>query len=51
MQLITFILLQRNHEFECFIPNDNFSPESGGKVKPNKAIDAINTQGIIRLKK
>ena len=34
-----------------YLPNDNFSPESGGSVKPNKAIDAISTQGIIKLKK
>lgn len=32
-------------------PSDNFSPESGGNVKPNTAIDAISTQGTIKLKK
>ena len=31
--------------------NDNFSPESGGRVKPNIAIAARRTHGIIRLKK
>lgn len=33
------------------LPNDNFSPESGGNVNPNSAIDAINTHGTIKLKK
>jgi hypothetical protein len=33
------------------LPNDNFSPESGGNVKPNSAIEAISTQGTIKLKK
>jgi hypothetical protein len=32
-------------------PNDNFSPESGGSVKPKTAIDAIRTHGTIKLKK
>lgn len=32
-------------------PRDNFSPESGGNVKPNTAIDAISTHGTIKLKK
>lgn len=32
-------------------PRDSFSPESGGRVKPNTAIDAIRTQGTIKLKK
>lgn len=32
-------------------PRDNFSPESGGNVNPNKAIDAIRTHGTIKLKK
>jgi hypothetical protein len=34
-----------------YSPSDSFSPESGGKVKPKTAIDAIRTQGTIRLKK
>jgi hypothetical protein len=33
------------------LPNDNFSPESGGSVKPKTAIDAIRTHGTIKLKK
>lgn len=32
-------------------PSDNFSPESGGNVKPNTAIEAIKTHGTIKLKK
>ena len=32
-------------------PNDNFSPESGGNVNPNNAIEAISTHGTIKLKK
>lgn len=32
-------------------PKDNFSPESGGRVNPNTAIEAIRTHGTIRLKK
>lgn len=34
-----------------YLPSDNFSPESGGSVKPNRAIDAIRTHGTIKLKK
>ena len=33
------------------LPNDNFSPESGGNVNPNRAIEAISTHGTIKLKK
>ena len=33
------------------IPKLNFSPESGGKVKPRTAIDAISRQGTIKLEK
>ena len=33
------------------IPNESFSPESGGRVKARMAMDAIRMQGIIRLKK
>lgn len=32
-------------------PSDSFSPESGGSVKPKTAMEAIRTQGTIRLKK
>lgn len=33
------------------LPNVNFSPESGGSVKPKSAIDDISTHGTIKLKK
>lgn len=33
------------------LPSDNFSPESGGSANPSSAIDAIKTQGTIKLKK
>lgn len=34
-----------------YVPKVNFSPESGGNVKPSNAIDEIKTQGTIKLKK
>ena len=33
------------------LPSESFSPESGGRVKPRTAIDAMRTHGTIRLKK
>lgn len=36
---------------EQILPRDSFSPESGGRVKPNIAIEAIKTHGTIKLKK
>jgi len=33
------------------LPKVSFSPESGGSVKPNSAIEDMRTQGTIRLKK
>lgn len=36
---------------DSYIPNVNFSPESGGNVKPSNAIDEIKTHGTIKLKK
>ena len=33
------------------LPSESFSPESGGRVKPRTAIDAMRTQGTMRLKK
>lgn len=36
---------------EQILPSESFSPESGGKVKPSKAMEAISTHGTIRLKK
>ena len=32
-------------------PSESFSPESGGRVKPRTAMEAMSTQGTIRLKK
>lgn len=32
------------------LPNEIFSPASGGRVKVRKAIVDINTHGIIKLK-
>ena len=32
-------------------PNVSFSPESGGRVNPSRAMEEISTQGTIRLKK
>ena len=32
-------------------PKESFSPESGGSVKPRTAMEAMSTQGTIRLKK
>lgn len=37
-------------QFE-YLPSVSFSPESGGNVKPNRAIDEISTHGTIKLKK
>lgn len=34
-----------------YLPSESFSPESGGSVNPNRAIDAISTHGTIKLKK
>ena len=34
-----------------FSPKESFSPESGGRVKPRTAMEAMSTQGTIRLKK
>lgn len=33
------------------LPNVSFSPESGGKVNPSKAMDEMRTQGMMRLLK
>ena len=42
-------LTQKNKS--VILPNESFSPESGGRVKPKTAIEAISKQGTIRLKK
>ena len=36
---------------EINLPSDNFSPESGGRVKSRTAMEDINKQGTIKLKK
>lgn len=33
------------------LPRVSFSPESGGRVKPSRAMLEMRTQGTIRLKK
>ena len=33
------------------LPRDNFSPESGGKVKPRTAMLEMRRQGMMRLEK
>jgi len=38
-------------EKEISLPSVNFSPESGGKVNPSRAMEDIRTQGTIKLKK
>jgi hypothetical protein len=40
-----------NEKKSGFLPNVSFSPESGGSVKPSKAIEEISTHGTIKLKK
>lgn len=34
-----------------YLPSESFSPESGGRVKPRTAMDAMRTHGTMRLKK
>ena len=41
----------KNPKLEQRLPSESFSPESGGRVKPSTAIDAMRTQGTMRLKK
>ena len=36
---------------EGTLPRVSFSPESGGRVKPRRAMEEMRTQGTIRLKK
>jgi hypothetical protein len=45
------VLREIVRERRMVTPKESFSPESGGKVKPNTAIEAIRTQGTIKLKK
>ena len=33
------------------LPSVSFSPESGGRVNPRRAMEEMSTQGTIRLKK
>lgn len=39
------------HAWSYTLPKVSFSPESGGRVKPNRAMLEIKTQGTMRLKK
>ena len=39
------------HLHFVILPKESFSPESGGRVNPRTAIEAMSTQGTIRLKK
>ena len=45
------IVLKRTMASSRFTPSDNFSPESGGSVKPSTAMEAISRHGTMRLKK
>jgi hypothetical protein len=47
----SFVNPPNRHTKAFTVPNDNFSPESGGNVNPNNAIEAISTHGTIKLKK
>ena len=47
-----YIIFVPNIKFNFkIIPRDNFSPESGGSVKPRTAMEAMRRQGTMRLKK
>ena len=41
----------KKEEERKVLPSESFSPESGGRVKPRTAIDAMRTHGTMRLKK
>ena len=41
----------QQHLLILVLPKDNFSPESGGRVKPRTAMEAMRRQGTIRLQK
>ena len=45
------IVLKRTMARSRLTPSDSFSPESGGRVKPSTAMEAIRRHGTIRLKK
>ena len=38
-------------QFTLSLPRVSFSPESGGRVNPRRAMEEMSTQGTIRLKK
>ena len=48
---MTFLSLESERVARARIPRVSFSPESGGKVKPSRAMLEMRTQGTIRLKK
>jgi hypothetical protein len=50
-KIISTCCFVQNLSPTTLLPNDSFSPESGGNVNPNNAIEAIKTQGTIKLKK
>ena len=45
------VLVEAIERIATGIPRESFSPESGGSVKPRTAIEAMRTQGTMRLKK
>ena len=51
MSMMMMVMLKMMMLMMIMIPNESFSPESGGRVKARMAMDAIRMQGIIRLKK
>lgn len=48
---ITIYIYKTVNDSRIVTPSDNFSPESGGKVNPSRAMEAIRTHGTIKLKK
>lgn len=48
---VLWCLRDRVRELHDYLPRVSFSPESGGNVKPSRAIDEIKTHGTIKLKK
>ena len=51
MMMVMMVMMMMMMMMMMMIPNESFSPESGGRVKARMAIEAIRMQGIIRLKK
>ena len=44
-------MCQKTNKKLAISPSESFSPESGGRVNPRTAMEAMSTQGTIRLKK